>query len=89
MEAFDRHPPAWVEQAVHSLTFTCPRCGASAMQAQQVWINRRAPVMGYDNRRKFQEFYHCECEQAWWAWSDDRPPSEFAERYSQRDEEFD
>ena len=80
MEAFSPTPPAWTEQAVHALNFCCPRCGASSYQAQRVWINRRAPVLSEDYRRKWQEFYQCECNQVWWAWSSDRPPSELAER---------
>ncbi len=47
------------------------------MTAQRVWINRRAPVYTPDHRRKWQEFYQCECGKAWWAWSSDRPPADF------------
>ena len=43
------------------------------MKAQFVWINRRSPVYTPDHRRKWQEFYKCECGAAWWAWSSDRP----------------
>ncbi|ACK71436.1 conserved hypothetical protein [Gloeothece citriformis PCC 7424] len=78
MEAFSPTPPPWLEKAIHATNFCCPRCRASAAKAQRVWINRRAPVLGEDYRRKWQEFYLCECEQAWWAWSSDRPPSEFS-----------
>lgn len=46
------------------------------MEAQAVWINRRAPVYTEDHRRKWQEFYHCSCGTAWWAWSSDRPKPE-------------
>lgn len=80
MEAFEPIPPAWTKTAIHALKFHCPRCGASSHQAQRVWINRRAPVMSEDYQRKWQEFYQCECEQVWWAWSSDRPPSPFVER---------
>lgn len=81
MDAFNPLPPAWIEHAVHALSFHCPHCGAAVTQAQKVWLNRRAPVLGTNHRRKFQEFYECECGGAWWAWSSDRPPSELAERY--------
>ncbi|MDY6781113.1 MAG: hypothetical protein SW833_00905 [Cyanobacteriota bacterium] len=77
MEAFNPTPPKWTHDAIHSLQFCCPTCGAQADVAQRVWINRRAPVMSEDYQRKWQEFYHCECETVWWAWSSDRPPSEF------------
>jgi hypothetical protein len=30
-------------------------------------------VMGEDSRRKWQEFYHCQCDRVWWGWSSDRP----------------
>ncbi|MGF1478128.1 MAG: hypothetical protein ACFB4I_01370 [Cyanophyceae cyanobacterium] len=75
MNAFSATPPAWTKTATHALQFCCPRCRASAGHAEQVWINRRAPVMGENYRRKWQEFYQCECEQVWWAWSSDRPSS--------------
>jgi hypothetical protein len=78
MDAFSLIPPAWTERATHALNFCCPRCHATANQAQQAWINRQSPVMAEDYRRKWQEFYLCECEQVWWAWSSDRPPSEMA-----------
>jgi hypothetical protein len=72
MEAFNPIPPEWTKKATHALTFCCPRCGASPDGAQNVWINRFAPVLTEDYRRKWQEFYHCECEEVWWAWSSDR-----------------
>ena len=78
MDAFSATPPAWTQPATHALDFCCPRCRAPASKAVQVWINRRAPVMGEDYRRKWQEFYQCECDHVWWAWSSDRPPSELA-----------
>lgn len=73
MEAFSPTPPPWTETAIHALTFACPRCHAPAHEARRVWINRRAPVLTDNYLRKWQEFYLCECEQAWWAWSSDRP----------------
>ncbi|RMF26736.1 MAG: hypothetical protein D6756_03200 [Cyanobacteria bacterium J083] len=75
MDAFDPTPPVWTNTATHSLTFTCPSCGASVQKAKKVWLNRRAPVTIEGYRRKYQEFYQCECEQSWWAWSNDRPPT--------------
>ncbi len=75
MDAFSPSPPAWTETAIHGIGFYCPRCHSAANKAQQVWINRRSPVMGENYHRKWQEFYHCECGQAWWGWSSDRPPS--------------
>ncbi|MGB3268076.1 MAG: hypothetical protein WBA89_29505, partial [Microcoleus sp.] len=44
--------------------------------AREVWINRRSPVYSEFQRRKWQEFYRCQCGGVWWAWSSDRPPSE-------------
>jgi hypothetical protein len=78
MDAFSPSPPAWTQSATHAWKFCCPRCRGSASIARQVWINRRSPVIGEDHRRKWQEFYDCECGQAWWAWSSDRPPSELS-----------
>jgi hypothetical protein len=78
VEAFEPTPPEWTESAVHAAIFQCPKCGATSKAAQQVWINRRSPVYTEDRRRKWQEFYRCECEAVWWAWSSDRPPSELA-----------
>lgn len=85
MDAFALIPPEWTNKAVHSTEFCCPRCKSTPMQAQQVWINRRAPVYTEDHRRKWQEFYDCQCGLAWWAWSSDRPPSELATRYHPQD----
>ena len=79
MDAFSPTPPPWTETAIHGLQFCCPPCHASANKAQKAWINRRAPVITEDYGRRWQEFYLCECEQAWWAWSSDRPPSDFRE----------
>lgn len=79
MEAFSPVPPSWTENAVHALDFHCPRCGASAAEAQKVWLNRRAPVIGDNYERKWQEFYYCQCGEVWWGWSSDRPPSDLSE----------
>ncbi len=75
MEAFSSVPPQWTESATHALAFCCPRCGEAAAVASAVWINRRAPVYTHNHKRKWQEFYHCECGTAWWGWSSDRPPN--------------
>ncbi|HAN46005.1 MAG TPA: hypothetical protein DCQ32_05580 [Cyanobacteria bacterium UBA8156] len=80
MDAFQPHPPLWTSQAVRAFAFCCPSCGTTAAGAKAVWINRRAPVYGEDRRRKWQEFYWCECGTVWWAWSNDRPPSELGNR---------
>lgn len=76
MEAFDINPPDWSKSAIHAMQFCCPRCGASSREAEGVWLNRRSPVYTESRRRKFQEFYYCQCGCAWWAWSDQRPPSD-------------
>ncbi len=76
MDAFTPNPPAWTEKAVHAIKFCCPSCKENTDSATKVWLNRRAPVTGYDQRRKWQEFYLCQCNTAWWAWSSDRPPSQ-------------
>lgn len=75
MDAFSYQPPKWIETATHSLQFGCPRCGQGGANAERVWINRAAPVTTANYRRKWQEFYLCECGQGWWAWSSDRPPA--------------
>ncbi|MFB2839743.1 hypothetical protein [Floridanema evergladense] len=80
MEAFAPVPPEWTEKATHAQNFCCPTCEATSMEAQRVWINRRSPVYTEDYRKKWQEFYHCRCGTVWWAWSTERPPSEFANR---------
>ena len=80
MEAFSRNAPEWTKKATHALNFRCPRCNLSSRQAQKVWLNRYAPVTTEDYTRKYQEFYMCECEQVWWAWSSDRPKRLF-EKY--------
>lgn len=75
MNAFDPTPPEWIQTAVHAPQFSCPRCEATSRAATHVWLNRRTPVYTEQNRRKWQEFYHCDCGQVWWAWSNERPPS--------------
>lgn len=80
MEAFAPIPPEWTEKAVHAHHFSCPRCNSSPLEAKRVWINRRSPVYTEDHRRKWQEFYYCQCDHVWWAWSTDRPPSELGDR---------
>ncbi len=75
MDAFSFTPPDWVEDSVHAQGFCCPRCQSPCTVAHKAWINRRAPVYTEERRRKWQEFYRCECGCAWWAWSSDRPPS--------------
>lgn len=77
MEAFVPNAPEWTQTATHALSFCCPRCNASAMEAQKVWLNRYAPVISEDYRKKWQEFYQCQCGQVWWAWSSDRPNSNY------------
>lgn len=73
MDAFAPIPPKWTDQAVHAYEFCCPSCHASSREAVQVWINRRSPVSTENHRRKWQEFYNCQCDYVWWAWSSDRP----------------
>lgn len=80
MEAFNPNPPNWAGQATHSQNFCCPNCKKLAKDAKSVWLNRRSPVYCENHRPKWQEFYDCECGTPWWAWSSDRPPSEFATR---------
>lgn len=76
IDAFSPIPPQWTEAASHTTQFSCPRCGATSGKAQAVWINRRSPVYTENYKRKWQEFYHCECSAVWWAWSSDRPKVE-------------
>jgi hypothetical protein len=79
-DAFSPTPPAWTQEATHAYNFACPQCAASEKEADQVWVNRRAPVMLENRQRKWQEFYHCNCSKTWWAWSNDRQPNEYADR---------
>lgn len=72
MEAFSRQAPLWTQTATHALIFSCPRCGTSSRGAKKVWLNRYAPVTTADYQRKWQEFYFCQCDHVWWAWSSDR-----------------
>ncbi len=76
MDAFAPIAPEWTNQAVHAHQFCCPSCHASSLAAVKVWINRRSPVITPDHRRKWQEFYHCQCSCVWWGWSSDRPPAD-------------
>ncbi|MGD1872619.1 MAG: hypothetical protein ACFB02_06165 [Mastigocoleus sp.] len=93
MDAFAITPPEWTNEATHALKFHCPQCHASSLKAQKVWINRRSPViMALSNpngRRKvkWQEFYQCECNYVWWAWSSDRPPTELSSSQKFSEEE--
>lgn len=74
MDAFDPIPPEWTTKAIHAYEFCCPTCRSTSLEAGQVWLNRRSPVMTEDYLRKWQEFYQCHCGCVWWAWSNDRPP---------------
>ena len=73
MDAFAPTPPEWTNTAIHAYEFCCPKCHSNSLEAVQVWINRRSPVMTEEYRRKWQEFYECHCGSVWWAWSSDRP----------------
>ena len=93
MDAFALTPPEWTDRATHALQFYCPKCHASSLEAQKVWINRRSPVImprdTNNGRRKlrWQEFYQCQCNHVWWAWSSDRPPSELSSAQGSLEEE--
>jgi hypothetical protein len=76
MDAFAPNPPQWTDKAIHASGFCCPRCHSGSLEAKEVWINRRSPVLTPEHRRKWQEFYHCHCAYVWWAWSSDRPPTD-------------
>jgi hypothetical protein len=78
MEAFALIPPEWTNQAIHAHKFCCPNCKASSLEAEKVWLNRRSPVITEEHRRKWQEFYYCNCGCVWWAWSTDRPPTDLS-----------
>jgi hypothetical protein len=86
MEAFSPTPPNWTELATHAPEFCCPSCHAGSAESTAAWINRRSPVMAENRRRKWQEFYQCNCGKAWWGWSDERTPNEFAERTPRNDD---
>jgi hypothetical protein len=75
MDAFARTPPNWIESASHAREFCCPTCRALSGEAEQAWINYRSPVFTENRRRKWQEFYQCNCGTVWWAWNSDRPPT--------------
>lgn len=79
MDAFALVPPEWTKSAVHAVNFYCPSCKTDPTKATDVWLNRRAPV-SVGSRRKWQEFYHCECNTAWWGWSDDRSSSKLSDQ---------
>ncbi|MBF2058350.1 MAG: hypothetical protein IGQ45_14320 [Cyanobacterium sp. T60_A2020_053] len=79
MEAFNRIAPDWTKTATHALEFYCPCCSAPPRKAQRVWFNRYAPVIMENYQKKWQEFYLCECDEVWWAWSSQRP-SPFPDR---------
>ncbi|MGD1910236.1 MAG: hypothetical protein ACFB2X_05090 [Rivularia sp. (in: cyanobacteria)] len=76
MDAFAPSPPDWTNEATHAVSFYCPKCGSTSREAEKVWINRRSPVVTEKYRRKWQEFYYCNCGYVWWAWSSDRPPAD-------------
>jgi len=76
MDPFAPVPPDWTQAAVHAREFSCPTCRALSSEATEAWLNRRSPVFTEDHRRKWQEFYLCNCGAAWWAWSSDRPTHE-------------
>ncbi len=69
--------------ATHAQGFCCPRCRTSSISATNAWINRRSPVSIDNRQRKWQEFYQCQCGTAWWGWSNERTPNEFADRIPQ------
>ncbi len=73
MEAFSRQAPEWTKTAIHAFSLNCPKCNSTPRKAQKVWLNRYAPVTLENYGRKYQEFYLCECNQVWWAWSNERP----------------
>lgn len=80
MDAFSPFPPDWTKEAVHAQPFGCPNCGEGSREAQAVWLNRRTPVLTDNRRRKYQEFYQCECGFVWWGWSNDRPPVDLGKK---------
>lgn len=76
MNPFDPIAPEWTNTAIHAYEFCCPKCRSTSREAENVWLNRQSPVMTEDHRRKWQEFYLCHCGYVWWAWSNQRPPTE-------------
>jgi hypothetical protein len=84
MDAFAPVPPEWTQSAKHAFEFCCSNCRQPATHATEVWLNRRSPVYTADRKRKWQEFYRCECGSVWWAWSSDRPPNEYRDRPDDR-----
>jgi len=68
------------------MSFAVPSAALAVRMPAEVWINRRSPVYTEFNRRKWQEFYRCQCGGVWWAWSNDRPPSELVRRDERSDE---
>lgn len=89
MEAFSPTPPDWTQPAIHAHEFCCPSCRATSAEATTAWINRRSPVVLENRRRKWQEFYQCQCGKAWWGWSNERTPNEFADRINQNNDDND
>ncbi len=87
MDAFSLFPPDWIKNAVHAQPFGCPVCEKGSREAQQVWLNRRAPVFTEARKRKYQEFYQCECNTVWWGWSSDRPPLDLGKSDSEQSEQ--
>ena len=80
MDAFLPVAPPWTESAVHAVGFRCPTCGEPPGKAKRVWLNRRSPVFMENYKRKWQEFYDCECGCVWWGWSNERPPNGLSQR---------
>ncbi|MGB2925906.1 MAG: hypothetical protein WBB82_11450 [Limnothrix sp.] len=77
MDAFSPRPPEWIKNATHAMDFCCPNCDETPLKAERAWLNRYAPVTDSLHRRRWQEFYQCQCGSIWWAWSTDRPPSPY------------
>ncbi len=85
---FSTTPPDWVQAALHATHFRCPCCSKNSQEADAVWINRRAPVYVEGMyRRKWQEFYQCDCGTSWWGWSSDRPLPEWLQDRKTQPEE--
>ena len=88
MDAFSPYPPEWIQNATHAMSFCCPTCHNPPTKAQRAWLNRYAPVTDTLRRRRWQEFYDCECGTVWWAWSTDRPPSKHRQEEREDNDEF-